>query len=407
MRALLLALLLLASALAPLGAQAAPQNDAGTGGDAGDTVATATRVAPTGLYSGVIAAGDADDVYAFAVPLGGSINVEIRAGLQTGTLVAGDNFDRLAFRLLGPGGALLDTPVTNQGDSRVTLLAAPVAGDYYLHVEGEQHRGAYAFCFLALDVPCPEHGIREIAFTSGPLSRPDAHVLVVPPRHGDAGNPLGPTVLDYLDAALAGIRDWERAIDAFAADYPQYAYLRAISIEVEVFDGVTPVDPALFDFIVVFVDTGGPFFRGAQGGTVDVQDNLDALGLDARFSGRFVVLSVLSASPRAGQLVPDYPEWNDLEAVTKHEFMHAFGLGHTKTWTPAEGADLMNSPAPFVYGDGSTVGDGGLRTPRKCVSSLDLYGLAVLYRHLADGAPAPDAGAFSDVASPLPYTLYC
>lgn len=356
-------------------------------------------MAPDGLYAAAIAAGDAADYFAFPVALGESINVEIRANLHTGGVLAGDNGHRAAFRLLAPGGALLDTPNSNQGDSRVTLLAAPVAGDYFLHVDGGLHSGAYQFCFLRLNVACPEFGIREIQLTNGPLSHPDAHVLLVPPAHGDLGNPLGPTVLDYVDATLAGIRDWERAIDAFAADYPQYAYLRELSIEVEVFDGATPVDPALFDFIVVFVESGGPFFRGAAGSSFDAQGLLDSFGGGARFSGRWVVLSTFSASPRGGQLLPDYPEWNDIEAVTKHEFMHAFGLGHTKTWSPTFGPDLMNSPAPFVYGDGSPLLDGGERTPRKCISSLDLYGLAVLYGGLADGA--------TDVTSPLPYTVYC
>ncbi len=390
-------------------AAAGRQDDAASGGDAGDALATATRVAPGTHWGSLVGDGaDDDDYYRFRVEAGRSINIDVIARLWTGSLVADDNVHRLSFQLLDPNGLLLDTPNSNQADARVTLAAAPVGGDYFFRVTAEHaFTGAYGFCFNPPG--CPAYGLRPIAFIEdGSIRHTVTRVLLVPPTHGDLGNPRGPTVIDYLDAALRGIRAWERVIDRFAADYPQFAYLRDVDIHVEAFDAARPVDPAGYDFVIEYVQTGGPFFRGFAGGSVDPQPTLNehGLGPTVHASGRHAVISLFAASPRAGQVLPDYPEINDIEAVTMHEVAHVFGLGHTPTWTTSHGPDLMNSPAPFVYGDGDPLGDGGERTPRKCPSTLELYGLAVLYRWVPRGAWEPTWG---NVALPwwMPYRWYC
>ena len=135
---------------------------------------------------------------------------------------------------------------------------------------------------------------------------------------------------------------------------------------------------------------------------------LDQVGIrdQARYSGRVIALSLFGSSPRAGQAAWDFPEVNDLEIVTTHEFGHTFGLGHTRTWHHKLGPDLMNSPAPFVYGDGFTAGDGGERTKMKCLTSLDLYGMAVLYEWLPRGEWVGSAGQVS-LPKDMPYRWYC
>jgi hypothetical protein len=380
------------------GAASSGQNVVG-----GPTFEEATPLVPRGLYHSNLPSGS--HYYKFHVEAGEPINIELRpfcnSGnncplFQSGSLPAPDNQKRLSFRLLSPQGILLDTPNTNQGDSRLLVFAAPGTGEYRFLVTQEigGFRGAYSFCFLVPPPeahPCPDYGIRsQGVLYGGPLSGAErTRVLLIPPTHGDLGNPFGPSATDYLDAATSGIHEWVRVLHEFADDYPQYHYLKRIEVQVFLFDGLQLF--ADYDIIISFVETGGTQFRGAATSCANPP--------------RCIVLSLYSTAPRSGQVLPDYPEVDDLEGVVKHEFAHVWGLGHTLTWTPGHGPDLMNSPATFVYGDGDPVGDGGERSGKQCISTLNLYGMALLFRHL-DGQPRFNGESFS-LPSSMPYSVYC
>ena len=395
-------------------AGAAPQNDARSGGDAGNTFDEATKVKPRGFYQGRLdgQGGDNHDYYKFFLPEGGSVSVLIDSPAATTDpltlLDPSGNVVDVGTRIQGPGVTVSSVFTSEVGTVRLAVHKAVVAGQYRLHLQSDRYElGEYGLCFMNCEEPM-EAPI-ELIF-GGSLETADARVLLVPPAHGDLGNPLGPTVVDYMDATLQGIDKWIEAMDAFAKDYPQFAYLRDINFHIEVFSGAQPVDPAGYDVILGYV-AAGPAFRGVAGdtGTKEaVNAILDQVGIrdQARYSGRVIALSLFGSAPRAGQVMWDFPEVNDLEIVTTHEFGHTFGLGHTRTWHHKLGPDLMNSPAPFIYGDGFTAGDGGERTKMKCLTSLNLYGMAVLYQWLPSGEWQGSSGEVS-LPKNIPYRWYC
>ncbi|HEX2066423.1 MAG TPA: hypothetical protein VHI93_06375, partial [Candidatus Thermoplasmatota archaeon] len=217
----------------------------------------------------------------------------------------------------------------------------------------------------------------------------------------------------YLQATLEGIFSWEQAIRLFTQEHPEHGYLRNVSIQVELFEGQMPATVG-HDILIGYTETSGPVFRGIAidptGGapTLDPQAPLDAAGLGhlAHAAHRYVLLSLFAYSERAGQTEPDFPETHEVRGVTMHEFAHVWGLGHSTTFTPGCGPDLMNSPYTAIYGDGDPTGDGGERTRPMCISSLDLHGLAHLYRWLPNGTWEGSTGSVS-LPSHMQYKEYC
>jgi hypothetical protein len=229
----------------------------------------------------------------------------------------------------------------------------------------------------------------------GSLRVTNTKVLLVPPQHGDLSQPTNSSrsTTAYLQATLEGLLAWEPAIEAYVEDHPEHAYLENVSVEVDVWDEDEPVhDTAGYDIVIGYAETSGPAFRGvAIKGPANedqqIQEQINEAGLEdvLHVGHRYILLSLFASAPRAGQDAPDYPERHEVRGVTMHEFAHVWGLGHSTTWTEAYGPDLMNSPYPFVYGDGDPAGDGGERSPELCITSLDLHGLGYLYRWLPDG----------------------
>lgn len=390
----------------------AAQNDAGSGGDAGNTFATATPVEIGTTYTGSLEPttgfepSDAVDYFSVFLPEGtaasvlvtGSLGMSVQQLLDPEELVVD-----AATKVSGVGVAQSNAWTSEVGALRLVVHKARIAGHYRIRLTSNSP-ATYSFCIMNCETPRDDP--TDFIF-GGSLKRTRTRVLLVPPTHGDLGNPIGPTVKDYLDTTLRGIHRWTAALDEFATDYPEYDYLRDITVEVEIFDGADPVDPAGYEVILVYV-AAGPAFRGVA---ADVGDDPESIARSAgintvNYTGRYIALSLFGSAPRAGQVAYDFPELNDLEIVTLHEFGHTFGLGHTKTIDAELGHDLMNSPASFVYGDGSTIGDGGERTKMQCLSSLNLWGMAHLYRWVPSGVWRGTGGS-GFMPQGMPYQWYC
>lgn len=401
-------------AMSPALAQA--QDDAGSGGDAGDDFDSALVLQPFGRYDGTLdpSGGDTDDFFAFPVEQGRAFSV----------LVSVARVASSPIELLDPDGRVVDSGIkvagrglaasnaftgagTSQGSGgegagvRVSVHRALQSGLYRLHL-GETTGAAMSYSLCAMNCDPVRAAPIDLIF-GGSLKHAETKVLLVPPTHGDLGDPLGPTVLDYIQATLDGVRLWEDSIDAFIDRYPQYGYLDDITVTMEVYDEVNPVDPIGYDVVIGYV-AAGPAFRGVATDTGD--PFIEEILPGSHYSGRYIALSLFGSAPRAGQVLYDFPEVVDLKNVTAHEFGHTFGLGHTTTWDATLGADLMNSPASFVYGNGSPVGDGGERTSEDCLSSLDLFGMAELYSWLPSGDWYPSSGNRT-LPESMPYEWFC
>ncbi len=420
---LICATLFIASIFTPTMQAVGPdQNDAGSGGDAGDDFASATPVPRSGRFHGELSrfGGDPVDFYKFPVSLGESVSIDVEANLFTGSIQVSDADRRIGLRLWDPNGVLVDTPNTNVGDSRVSIVKAVVPGDYRLEFDTMRLRiGEYSFCFVESTTSCQDFTYQPIGLGT-PLPYPHANVLLLPPTNG---NPLGSeTSLDYLDATLRGIRKWGPVFEAFAADYPQFSFLKDLTVHVEVFDGETP-QRAGYDVIIMWLPYTGPQFRGlavttfgagngynqmcGNGPTADCATYRSTIEPLIHDSTRLIFMSLFGNAPRAGQTLPDWPERNDVENVAMHEFAHTWGLGHSATFTHAHGPDLMNSPYTDVFGDGDPAGDGGERTKLYCISSLDVYGMARLYDWLPSGDYRRPNSGWAWLPWYMPYKLYC
>jgi hypothetical protein len=112
------------------------QDDAGTGGDAGDDFATATPIIP-GSYEGYSSSSDPSNYYKVNVPLGYTITT-------TMTPQVGADFD---LKLYNPSQELVASSSHPDIETEIvsmTLTGTPLAGDYYIQVFHISELGTYS-----------------------------------------------------------------------------------------------------------------------------------------------------------------------------------------------------------------------------------------------------------------------
>ena len=137
-------ILALAMGMVPAAAKG-PQNDAGSGRDAGNTFEEATKIAPKGYYEGSLsgAGGDAHDFYKFRLAEGDSVSVLIdspAASTDPITMLDPDgNVVDVGAKVMGPGVTVSAAFTSEIGAVRLAVHRALVAGDYRLHIPSEQY----------------------------------------------------------------------------------------------------------------------------------------------------------------------------------------------------------------------------------------------------------------------------
>lgn len=152
---------------------------------------------------------------------------------------------------------------------------------------------------------------------------------------------------DYLDATLRAIDEWNSALSYFASNRSDFVYLSNVKMTYTISNSMD--EP--FDTILSWIE---------QFGNETCEAGLTRTSYDS--SGLIVNTTLtMSAYDCRGNILNDI----DMQNVALHELGHVLGLGHANSTS-----DLMY----FAY----TLGN-----PVRSVSTLDTYGVGVVFRWLA------------------------
>jgi hypothetical protein len=164
------------------------------------------------------------------------------------------------------------------------------------------------------------------------------NILITPPSNESWWKP------SYLNATLHAISEWNEAIANFAANHSDFAYLSQVRIAPQVSNSSTNTDvDAYLSWIQQF-------------GNVTCEAGLSRI---AYTSGIITNNSItISAIDCRGNVLSEA----DSQNVVLHELGHGLGLGHSN-YT----GDLMY----YAY---------TLNSPVRAISTLDLYGVATVFR---------------------------
>lgn len=169
-----------------------------------------------------------------------------------------------------------------------------------------------------------------------------------------------------LNAALRAIGQWNDAIDYFASNYSDYAYLSSVRFQPTVSNETEP------GYNIYLNWTEFPSISSNE------------LGLETTVSESNVIIKAtvnLAVHTSHGDALSD----GDLQNVALHELGHSLGLGHSNV-----SSDVMY---PYYTLDSSA----------KYLSTLDLYGIATVFSPYLDRY-APVVASFVVLPSNIQYT---
>lgn len=166
-------------------------------------------------------------------------------------------------------------------------------------------------------------------------------ILITPQSDKSWWNP------DYLNATLRAIDEWNNALSYFASNHSDFAYLSNLRMIRTVSNSIE----GTFDTILSWIE---------QFGNETCEAGLTRTSYD---SSNMIVNTTLtmSAYDCQGHILNEI----DMQNVALHELGHVFGLGHANYTS-----DLMY----YAY---------TLNNPVRSISTLDAYGVGIVFRWLA------------------------
>jgi predicted Zn-dependent protease len=163
----------------------------------------------------------------------------------------------------------------------------------------------------------------------------------------------------FVDLSRRAVDQWNQALDFFAEEYPDYAYVSSINIVLSVSNTTLPD----YDIYIEFAETIS-------------MESLETLGLTTTVPSRNGTIErvIIELSSKSGPIDLTRSDQRD---VATHELGHALGLGHSNSTK-----DLM-----YPYYD--------LISSDNAISTLDLYGLATTFSWVIDPNNSKSAPNFT------------
>ncbi|HEV8361475.1 MAG TPA: hypothetical protein VGR28_13580 [Candidatus Thermoplasmatota archaeon] len=219
-------------------------------------------------------------------------------------------------------------------------------------------------------------------------------VLLVPPAHGpvysglppDGEPPLEAIDGTYLRASLDAMRDWDAAIDFFAATHPEQAWLQGVSWQLLVASGegagVLADELNQADVVVLYQETLGAVMGLTWNGVRPTP-----LGMQVDSPHPVCVIN-------NGQWLGYSFTYADMYNIHGHEFGHCLGVLHANVAHDVMDGEYDHWPTPATAAE------------LHCMSNLDVAGLALSFGE-ALGHPPTETTARVDVWERYPLRAGC
>jgi hypothetical protein len=189
----------------------------------------------------------------------------------------------------------------------------------------------------------------ELALSGPTWDRSTIQILITHPSNESWWTPV------YLNATLHAINQWNQAIAYFAANYASFAYLAQLTLAPQISNSLTHSNSSADSNFDAYISWTQQFDSNVSCEAGLSRTTYDLSGL---ITNNTLTIAVYDC---VGNVLDEA----DSQNVALHEMGHMLGLGHGNY-----SADLMY----YAYSLGSSV---------RAISTLDLYGVATVFRWMA------------------------